>query len=102
MESHQVAKMINEEISDLLSNSYVSNPKFKEKVNKIKKSNPSTKPGRALKSVNIPKVPQNSKSKRMKELNKAEKQMKKLEDAFFGRKISEQDEVLNQKLKEKL
>lgn len=82
--------MINEEISDLLSSSYVSNPKFKEKVNKIKKSNPMcSKPGKAVKTVNIPKVPQNPKSKRMKEYNRAEKQMKKLEDAFFGRKICE-------------
>lgn len=28
--------------------------------------------------------------------------MKKLEDAFFGRDISKQDEVLNQKLKDKM
>ena len=49
--------MINEEISDLLSNSYVSNPKFKEKISKIKSKNPTVKPGRALKSVAIPKVP---------------------------------------------
>ena len=93
--------MINEEISDLLSSSYVSNPKFKERIGKIKSKNPAVKPGRALKSVAIPKVPQNPKSKRNKEYNKAEKQMKKLEDAFFGRDISKQDEVLNQKIKEK-